>query len=242
MRRTEPLRLPGPAGPLAAVLHRPARPPAPLVIACHGLLSSMDSPKYVALAEALAEAGLACARFDFSGCGQSAGARAETTVARRVAELGAVARALSAHRAVVASSLGLMGSSLGGFIALCHAERDPRVRAVVTWAAPADLKDLAVEKDLLLGYGLGRPLLDELERGDGLEAPAGIARCLILHGAADGLVPPSHARALYARAAEPKDLAILPGADHVFSDPGARGEALSGTVAWFRRFLLDGAA
>ena len=118
MRRTEPLRLPGPAGPLAAVLHRPARPAPPLVIACHGLLSSMESPKYVALAEALAEAGLACARFDFSGCGQSAGAREQTTVARRVAELGAVARALSAHRAVAVGSLGLMGSSLGGFIAL----------------------------------------------------------------------------------------------------------------------------
>lgn len=42
---TEPLRLPGPSGPLAAVLPRPA--PAPLLIACHGLLSNTDSPKYV---------------------------------------------------------------------------------------------------------------------------------------------------------------------------------------------------
>lgn len=241
MRGTETLRLRGVTGALAAVLHLPARPPTPLVIACHGLLSSKDSPKYVELADALAEAGLTCARFDFGGCGESAGALKDTTVARRVAELAAVAEALAAHR-FVAGGLGLMGSSLGGLIALRHAKGDPRVRAVVTWATPADLKDLQGEEELLLRYGLGRPLLEELERGEGLEAPGGLARCLILHGAADALVPVAHARALYARAAEPKDLAILPGADHVFSDPAARAEALSRTVVWFTRFLLDGAA
>ncbi|MGH7407265.1 MAG: alpha/beta hydrolase family protein [Candidatus Methylomirabilales bacterium] len=241
MKGIETLRLRGPAGALAAVLHLPELPPAPLVIACHGLLSSKDSLKYVELADALAEAGLTCARFDFAGCGESAGALQETTVARRVTDLAAVAEALSAHRCV-AGGLGLVGSSLGGFIALCHAKRDLNVRAVVTWAAPADLKDLQGEEELLLRYGLGRPLLEELERGEGLEAPGGLTRCLILHGAADALVPVAHARALYARAAEPRSLEILPGADHVISDPATRAEAISRTAAWFTRFLLDGAA
>lgn len=241
MRGTETLRLRGVTGALAAVLHLPAHPPAPLVIACHGLLSSKDNPKYVELAGALAAAGLASARFDFAGCGESAGAREETTVARRVMDLAAVAEALSTHR-FVAGGLGLMGSSLGGFVALCHAKGDPNVRAVVTWAAPADLKDLQGEEGLLLRSGLGRPLLEELERGEGLEAPGGVHRCLILHGAADALVPAAHARVLYARAAEPRGLEIFPGADHVFSDPATRAEALSRTVAWFTRFLLAGAA
>lgn len=241
MRRTETLRLRGVNGALAAVLHLPAHPPAPLVIACHGLLSSKDSPKYVELADALAGAGFTCARFDFSGCGESEGALSETTVARRVADLNAVAEALGAHRSV-AGGLGLVGSSLGGFVALSHAKHDPRVRAVVTWATPADLKDLEGEEELLLRHGLGRPLLEELERGERLEAPGGVHRCLILHGAADALVPVAHARVLYARAAEPRGLEIFPGADHVFSDPATRAEALSRTVAWFTRFLLAGAA
>ncbi|HEV8664212.1 MAG TPA: alpha/beta fold hydrolase [Candidatus Methylomirabilis sp.] len=240
MRETETLRLRGASGALAAVLHFPARPPAPLVIACHGLLSSKDSPKYLELADALAGAGFTCARFDFSGCGESEGALSETTVARRVADLHSVAEALSVHRSV-AGGLGLVGSSLGGFVALCHAKHDPRVRAVVAWATPAHLKDLGGEGELLLRYGLGRPLLEELHRAGGLEAPDGVPRCLILHGTADALVPEAHAHALYARAAEPKSLEILPGADHVFSDPAARAVALSRTVAWFTRFLLDGA-
>lgn len=241
MRETETLRLPGGSGALAAVLHLPTRRPAPLVIACHGLLSSKDSPKYAALGEALAQAGFACARFDFAGCGESAGSLRETTVAGRVADLAAVAEALAGHPAV-AGSVGLVGSSLGGFIVLRHAARDPRVRAVVTWAAPADLKDLRGEEELLLRSGLGRPLLDELERGEGLEVPGGVRRCLIQHGDADAVVPVAHARALYARAAEPRTLAILPGADHVLSDPADRAEAVARTIAWFTRFLPEGEA
>lgn len=241
MSGTETLRLRGASGALAAVLHFPARPPAPLVIACHGLLSNKDSPKYLELADALVGAGFTCARFDFSGCGESEGALAEMTVARRVADLHAVAEALFAHRSV-AGGLGLVGSSLGGFIALCHAKHDPRVRAVVAWATPAHLKDLEGEGEFLLRYGLGRPLLEELQRGESLEAPDGIPRCLILHGTADALVPVAHAHALYARAAEPKGLEVLPGADHVLSDPAARTVALSRSVAWFTRFLRDEAA
>lgn len=241
MRGTETLRLRGVSGALAAVLHLPTRRPAPLVIACHGLLSGKDSPKYVALAEALAQAGFACVRFDFAGCGESAGSLRETTVAGRVADLAAVAEALAVHPSV-GGSLGLIGSSLGGFIALRHASRDPRVRAVVTWAAPADLKDLRGEEDLLLRAGLGRPLLEELERGEGLEAPGGVPRHLILHGDADAIVPVAHARDLYARAGEPKDLAILPGADHVLSKPADRAEAVGRGIAWLTRFEREGEA
>ncbi|MBI3080794.1 MAG: alpha/beta hydrolase, partial [candidate division NC10 bacterium] len=113
MRRTQTLRLRGDTGALAAVLHLPAHPPAPLVIACHGLLSSKDNPKYVELAGALAAAGLACARFDFAGCGESAGAREETTVARRVMDLAAVAEALSTHR-FVAGAWGSWGAASAG--------------------------------------------------------------------------------------------------------------------------------
>lgn len=55
------------------VLHLPAAPAAPCVIACHGLGASKDSDKYRLLGADLPEHGLALARFDFRGAGESSG-------------------------------------------------------------------------------------------------------------------------------------------------------------------------
>jgi len=67
-------------GALAVVLHVPeSSAPAPCVVACHGLGASKDSDKYLLLAEALPAAGLALARFDFRGCGESSGVEDATT-------------------------------------------------------------------------------------------------------------------------------------------------------------------
>ncbi|HVQ78128.1 MAG TPA: hypothetical protein VMT79_21615, partial [Candidatus Binatia bacterium] len=64
---------------LAGVLHRPLADRAPCVIACHGLGASKDSDKYLMLADALVCAGLALARFDFHGSGESGGRLADAT-------------------------------------------------------------------------------------------------------------------------------------------------------------------
>jgi len=72
-----------PAGKLSLVLHVPEPPGrVPCVIACHGLSASKDSDKYLLLGDALPAAGLALARFDFRGCGESSGREEETTSRR----------------------------------------------------------------------------------------------------------------------------------------------------------------
>jgi dipeptidyl aminopeptidase/acylaminoacyl peptidase len=229
-------RLPHAGGVLALALHLPATGGrAPCVVACHGLRTSKDGDKYLLLGDALAAAGLALARFDFRGCGESSGAEEDTTVGSRVEDVQAVLAFLAHHRRLD-GRVGLLGSSLGGFVALHVAAGRPEAPPVVTWNAPASLVDLG-EREGDPGEGLGIPFFEELATHRYAESPAGVSRHLVVHGEADDVVPLEHAMVLHARAAEPCDVVVVAGADHRLSDPGHRQEALAHSLAWLARFL-----
>ncbi len=224
-----------PAGKLALVLHLPdtaAR--VPLVVACHGLSASKDSDKYLLLGAEVSAAGLALARFDFRGCGESSGREDDTTVASRIEDVEAVLAQLDGHPRLD-GRLGLLGSSLGGFVALFVAARRPGT-PVVTWNAPASLTELAND-DLGENRGLGVPFALEYMEGRYALAPKGVARHLVIHGEADDVVAAEHGAQLHDQAAEPCDLLVIAGADHRLTDPVHRARAVTASVAWFRRFL-----
>ena len=112
-----------PGGRLSLVLHLPdSSAPVPCVVACHGLSASKDSDKYLLLGDVLPRAGFALARFDFRGCGESSGVEEETTIATRIEDVEAVLARLAAHPRL-SGQFGLLGSSLGGFVALHVAAR-----------------------------------------------------------------------------------------------------------------------
>jgi pimeloyl-ACP methyl ester carboxylesterase len=230
-----------PAGKLAVVLHLPpgdAR--VPCIVACHGLGTSKDGDKYLALGAQLPADGLAVARFDFRGCGESSGIEEEMTTTTRLEDARTVIEALRAHPRLT-GRFGLFGSSMGGFVALHLAHERADGTPVVTWNAPSSLADLA-ESETTDGRGIGVALLLEIAEHRYAETPSGIARHLIVHGEADDVVPVDHGIVLHARAAEPCDLVVVPGADHRFSELAHRQEALAHTQAWFRRFLREGGA
>jgi fermentation-respiration switch protein FrsA (DUF1100 family) len=101
---------------------------------------------------------------------------------------------------------------------------------VVTWNAPVSLRELPGADP----EQAGRALVAEVLRGDRDEAPAGVARVLVIQADRDEVVPPAHGRRLFERAAEPRALHVIAGADHRLSDPDHRREALEQS----RRFLL----
>jgi len=216
---------------LAAVLTLPGQGRGPCVVACHGLAASKDSEKYLLLTEAALEAGLACCRFDFRGCGESGGGYADSTVAGRIADLRAVLAFLRGHPELD-GRFGLVGSSMGGFVALHVAAADPSIRGVVTWNTPVSLRGMGRpgrEADL---EGLGVPFREELARGELLEAPAEVGRVLVIQGTLDEIVPVEHGRLLYERSAEPKSLLMLEGADHRLTDPAHRQSAIGASLSW----------
>ncbi|OGL17742.1 MAG: hypothetical protein A3K12_02715 [Candidatus Rokubacteria bacterium RIFCSPLOWO2_12_FULL_71_19] len=221
---------------VVGVLHRARLAgQSPCVVACHGMGAPKDSDKYLLLGRELPAAGLALARFDFRGSGESGGAYQDATIATRIADLEAVLTHLSRHPGLD-GRFGLLGSSLGGFVALWVAATEQRARAVVTWNAPASLHDLAAQGGAE-APGPGPALIAEVRAGRHAEAPAGVERLLVIQGGGDEVVPPAHGRALLERARPPRDLCMIEGADHRLSEPVHRLQALERSRQWLLRYL-----
>jgi fermentation-respiration switch protein FrsA (DUF1100 family) len=223
-------------GHLALVLHLPdLATRVPCVVACHGLRAGKDSDKYLLLGAELPAAGVALARFDFRGCGESSGREEDTTIASRVEDVEAVLGVLAGHPRLD-GRIGLLGSSLGGFVALFVAARRPGT-PVVTWNAPASLTDLAND-EREEGDGLGIPFALEFMQGTYALAPKDVSRHLIIHGDADEVVELDHGSQLYAQAAEPCDFLVIPGADHRLTSMDHRRQAIAASLAWLAKYLV----
>lgn len=220
---------------VVAALHLAEPTPSPCVVACHGLGASKDSEKYLLLASEFPKSGLALARFDFRGSGESGGDFAHTTVGSRIRDLEAILDGLAEHPALD-RRFGLLGSSMGGYVALFVAAR--RQLPVVTWNAPATLRGLGENRSGDLA-GLGPAFFEELAAGQYADTPRGARGCLTIQAERDEVVPPNHGRILFDRAADPRELVILRGADHRLTDMSHRIEALSRSRDWFRRLLQE---
>jgi fermentation-respiration switch protein FrsA (DUF1100 family) len=234
----EPLKIPVGGATLAAVLHIPeaGRKPWPCVVAAHGLSSSKNSDKYLQIGEEFNRTGIAVCRFDFRGCGESEGLLSETTVAQRVADLRVVVELMRTHPSL-SGRVALLGSSLGGYVALFVANQDHRVKAVAAWATPANLDELAERPDIVRDQALGDAFIAELKQGRYLRAPVGTRYCLIIHGDQDEVVPPAHARKLFQGAMNPRKLEMIGGGDHRLTNPDHRREAIRLSLDWIGRYL-----
>ena len=220
---------------LKGVLHMPDIIRPSVVIGSHGLLSSGDSPKQIALARQCNKIGLAFFRFDHRGTGQSEGDFYEvTTLQSRCEDLSSAVR-LMQERDETGDNIGLFGSSMGGAACLCTA-REFNIGAMVVFAAPVrslPIVDAAASSDEIsmkdlqfykknLNFDLS-DYLDELRN------------ILIFHGDADKIVPPSDAEEIFLKAAKPKKLIMQKGGDHPMNDPAHQTEFIKEAAAWFRR-------
>jgi alpha-beta hydrolase superfamily lysophospholipase len=220
---------------ICGVFHFPARENPSYVITCHGLFSSKQSEKFTAIADRFTRAGLAVVRFDFGGCGESSGSISDTTVSRRLQELEAVAR-FAADHPKLGRKFGLMGSSLGGFVALFFASANP-VNALSIWATPYDLKEICSnipEEELAI---LKKEFFTDAEKYNLSAILDKISTIQIIQGKKDETVPWSHAESIFNGVKDPKELEILPDADHSISRCNDRDRALRISLAWLRRQL-----
>lgn len=240
---------------LAGVIHRPTGTAAAGVVICHGMLSNKDSSKHIAIAEGLADRGLCALRFDFQGRGDSPGDLMELSFTRQVDE--ALAALACLRVATGLDRFGLVGSSMGGAVGVLVASRaEQALSALVTMATVGrtDRMGLRIvgEKGLAVWERKGFLRLNDEPVGwslveDGrrhnLPERAAQVRCpwLILHGERDEIVPLDDARALQAVAGETARFEVLSDADHRFSDPSHKADAVARTLAFLMRELGEGA-
>ena len=221
---------------ISGILHLPGTKNFPCVIASHGLLSSKNSEKYIVLGERLAWQGMAMLRFDFRGSGESEGRIEDDTVSRRISDLGS---ALSFIRTRLGPKirLGLLGSSLGGYVTLIRASMEKEIRAVVVWATPFHLDGLKSNKGAE-GYSLpGEAFFKDLPKHRLLPLLPKVSNGIVIHGEKDELVPVHQAWEIFHGLRDPKEIHTIEGADHRLTEATHRQRAVDLSVAWFEKYL-----
>lgn len=196
----------------------------PTIVFLPGYGSDMEGTKALKLDEFAARRGVAALRLDYSGTGSSAGRFEEGTLAHWIEE------ALAAIDKLTEGPLILVGSSMGGWIALHLALMRPeRVRALVGIAAAPDFTEwgfsaeqkAALQSDGKLGDQLSLAFWESgqqlclLEREIAIDAPV-----RLLHGELDRDVPLDIAFRLLRRLrSSDVQLNVVKGGGHRLSEP-----------------------
>jgi putative phosphoribosyl transferase len=177
-----------------------------IVLFAHGSGSSRHSPRNVLVAAALHEVGIATLLFDLL-------TEQEAADRRNVFDIVLLADRLRGARAFVRSEepattlpIGYFGASTGAAAALVAAAGDPDIRAVVSRGGRPDLAADALPH---------------------VSAPT----LLIVGGEDFGVIELN--QDAYARMRCEKRLAIVPGATHLFEEPGALEEVVRLASEWF---------
>jgi pimeloyl-ACP methyl ester carboxylesterase len=210
----------------------------PGVVFLGGFKSDMEGTKAQALDALAAATGRAFLRFDYSGHGVSSGLFEEGAIGDWAED------AMAAIGALTEGPQVLVGSSMGGWIALLVAKAMPaRVAGLIGIAAAPDFTEDSLwdrlteaERDVLLRdgrmerasayceapYVYTRRLIEDGRRHLVLRAPLRLACPVrLLQGTADEDVPVAVAERLFAHIEAPDAwLTLVKGADHRFSTPG----------------------
>ncbi|HBY99218.1 MAG: alpha/beta fold hydrolase [Ardenticatenaceae bacterium] len=219
--------------------------PKPTAVLLHGL---PGIEKNYDLAHALRDHGWNALIFHYRGCWGSAGDYTFKTIPDDVR---AALDALGSGRysQVDPVRLVLVGHSLGGWAAVLAALTDLRARAVAVYGAVADPRELhfttADAENEFTPWLHGQAPEGFVAQWQALDATyvpvEQVARLsprplLILHGAADEVVPLEQAESLFTQAVDPRELVIHPEANHVFAwhRPWLRSQILG----WLDRLAL----
>jgi acetyl esterase/lipase len=262
-RAPRPLTVPGPGGPVHALVHEPLVPwpgttgaggRPPLVVWAHGGPTGSSGAGYDPVVAFLTTRGLAVAAVDYRGSsGYGRAYRQALAGAWGIADVDdcvAVARALAAAGEVDGGRMAIRGTSAGGFTALAAMARSDVFAGAVGWYPVTDLERLAAET-----HDFESRYLDELvgplpgaagryrERSPAWQASRITGAVLVLQGTDDAVVPPDQARrfAEAVRAAGGRcDLRLFDGEGHGFRRAGTIEAALDAEWSFYRSLFGAG--
>jgi predicted phosphoribosyltransferase/pimeloyl-ACP methyl ester carboxylesterase len=182
-----------------------------LVIFAHGSGSGRLSPRNNQVAAGLRDAGMATLLLDLLHPEEEADRRNVFDIDLLAARLVSATRWALSEPELAGMGIGFFGASTGAAAALVAAARlGGDIAAVVSRGGRPDLAGEALDR---------------------VDAPT-----LFIVGGNDGPVIPLNRQA-YERLHRTKDLVIVPGAGHLFEEPGTLDQVLEHARDWFLRFL-----
>ena len=226
----------------------PAENPVGGVILCHG--HPANRMEMLPVARTLHPAGFNILLFDFRSLGESEGKLCSIGL-HETQDLQGAADYLLARPEMDGLKLGVYGISMGGAVSILTAAKDERFAAVATHGAFADLNTAIRQRGRMILGPLG-PLFSAPTAFFGRRwlpcepheiSPVAVIEkiaprsVLILHGGRDISVHPADGKALYAAAAEPKSLRILPRSWHITVHPAERAAYNRELIAFFQENL-----
>ncbi|OOP65117.1 phosphoribosyl transferase [Arthrobacter sp. SRS-W-1-2016] len=207
----EEVEIPSGALRLQGTLHLPARCDG-LVVFAHGSGSSRHSPRNRFVAAVLQAAGLGTLLLDLLTPAEEVNRGNVFDIALLAQRLTAATLWVGGDDGTSASRLGYFGASTGAAAALwAAAEPDARIAAIVSRGGRPDLA--------------------------GPRLAAVSAPTLLIVGSADPQVLALNRQAM-AMMRSPTRLEIIPGATHLFEEPGTLNHAASLAAHWFVHYLL----
>jgi putative phosphoribosyl transferase len=192
------------------LLGLPAAPARGIVLFAHGSGSSRLSPRNTFVAEALQRAGLATLLFDLLTEAEAASRANVFDIALLAERLDQAATWVAASAAGRDLPLGLFGASTGAAAALVASAARKDVRAIVSRGGRPDLAGNALTKVT--------------------------AATLLIVGGDDPEVLVLN-RAAYRRLRCERRLEVVPGATHLFEEPGTLESVVALARAWFLQHL-----
>ncbi|MDE1828350.1 MAG: alpha/beta fold hydrolase [Candidatus Micrarchaeota archaeon] len=238
---------------LAGIIDRPegAQADAPAIVICHGFSLFKEFKPLFGLAQSLVEAGFVTLRFDFSNCiGASEGSCSDMTLSHQVNDLISAISFITEAKGVSQRGVGICGHSLGGLTAIVTATVEKRISSIVAIAplAKAEWQNLFDEKTMekwvvegAIDFNtyrqghveLHRSFIDDLREYDGTEAVKRVRVPIrFIHGENDTVVPLKSTMALFENANKPKDMFVVPSADHTFLKEPYLGSMLKSATEW----------
>ena len=195
---------------LSGILDLPSGKPAAFALFAHCFTCSKNIKAAGNIARAMASAGIAVLRFDFTGLGQSEGAFEDTTFSSNVSDLLAAVDWLEDNYRAPEI---LFGHSLGGTAVLQAAPRVPSAVAVATIGSPADpqhvrhlfreseeeLQQRGIAEVVLGGrpFYMKQAFVDDLAEHDLPSSIGGLRKALlVMHAPLDDIVEIDNASAL----------------------------------------------
>jgi uncharacterized OsmC-like protein/alpha-beta hydrolase superfamily lysophospholipase len=241
---------------LAARLELPHSPVRAFALFAHCFSCTKDILAARRIASALANAGVAVLRFDFTGLGSSQGDFANTDFSSNVED---IIRAADYLRSNYEAPVILIGHSLGGAAVLAAAERIPEAKAVVTINAPADVAHVFQqlggsldrirsegEAEVKLGgrfFRIRRSFVEDAEMQRLEEKISSLGKALlVLHAPRDEVVGIENASRIFLSARHPKSFISLDDADHLLSRPKDALYAAGVIAAWAARYIPEARA